>query len=127
MHQAASCDRHLTLAPRMTRCRVSAEQQPGCGIEGVGGHASSSSMRRANVLAVAKEKGVWHAWDGVHARQQLNLTFAAGERHHERGTVGTGRCAGDAPGQACALVLAVRRGLGGIAAARCAAEATAKR
>jgi hypothetical protein len=52
----------------------SAEQQAGCGVEG-----SQVTFKlldaQGNVVAVANEKGTWHAWDGVSELQQLNLTF----------------------------------------------------
>ena len=31
---------------------------------------------QGNAVAVANEKGVWHAWDGVSDPQKLNLTFS---------------------------------------------------
>ena len=55
----------------------SAQQKPGCGVEG-----SQITFKlldlQGNVVAIAKEKGTWHAWDGVSDPQQLNLTFTAG-------------------------------------------------
>jgi len=52
----------------------STEQQPGCGVEG-----SQITFKvldaQGNVIAVAKEKGTWHAWDGISSPQQINLTF----------------------------------------------------
>jgi hypothetical protein len=52
------------------------EQQAGCGVEG-----SQITFKlldaQGNVVAVANEKATWHAWDGVSAPQQLNLTFEA--------------------------------------------------
>jgi len=53
------------------------EQELGCGVEG-----SQVTFKlldaQGNVLAVAKEKGVWHAWDGVAEPQSLRLTFGSG-------------------------------------------------
>jgi hypothetical protein len=52
----------------------SAEQQVGCGVEG-----SVVTFKlldaQGNVVAVANQTGIWHAWDGVSEPQQLNLTF----------------------------------------------------
>ncbi|MCJ7492337.1 MAG: hypothetical protein MUP15_09375 [Dehalococcoidia bacterium] len=53
----------------------SAEQQAGCGVEG-----SQITLKlldaQGNVVAVANEKGTWHAWDGVFEHiQRLDLTF----------------------------------------------------
>jgi hypothetical protein len=54
----------------------SAEQQAGCGVEG-----SQITFKlldaQGNVVAVAKEKATWHAWDGVSDVQTLDLTFEA--------------------------------------------------
>jgi len=52
----------------------SAEQQAGCGVEG-----SQVTFKlldaQGNVIAVARETGTWHAWDGVSDLQHLDLTF----------------------------------------------------
>jgi hypothetical protein len=49
------------------------EQETGCGVEG-----SQVTFElvdaQGNVVAVATEKGVWHAWDGI-SFQWLNVTF----------------------------------------------------
>jgi hypothetical protein len=49
------------------------EQEAGCGVEG-----SRVTFElvdaEGNVVAVAEEKGVWHAWDGI-SFQWFNLTF----------------------------------------------------
>jgi len=51
----------------------SSQQESGCGIEGA--QVSFKLLdAQGNVIAVANEKGIWHAWDG-HQAQQLNLTF----------------------------------------------------
>jgi hypothetical protein len=50
------------------------EQEPGCGVEG-----SQVTFKlldaQGNVIAVANERGTWHAWDGVSDVQRLDLTF----------------------------------------------------
>lgn len=50
------------------------EQEAGCGVEG-----SQVTFKlldaQGNVVAVANEKGTWHAWDGLSDPQQVNLTF----------------------------------------------------
>ena len=52
------------------------DQQPGCGVEGA--ELTFKLMdAQNNVIAVAREKGVWHAWGGVSPPQQLNLTLVA--------------------------------------------------
>lgn len=53
----------------------STDQQASCG---TGGNSVTFKLLDAqgNVVAVANQTGVWHAWDGVSAPQQLNLTFA---------------------------------------------------
>ncbi len=52
----------------------SSGQQAGCGLEG-----SLVTFKlldaQGNVVAVANEKGTWHAWDGVSDPQRLDLTF----------------------------------------------------
>jgi hypothetical protein len=52
----------------------SAEQQAGCGVEG-----SQVTFKlldpQGNVIAVDRETGTWHAWDGVSYPQQVDLTF----------------------------------------------------
>ena len=56
---------------------LSAYQKPGCGVEG-----SQVTFKlldgQGNVTAVAKEKGVWHAWDGISIPQPVRLDFSAG-------------------------------------------------
>jgi hypothetical protein len=50
------------------------EQEPGCGVEG-----SQITFKlldaQGNVVAVANERAIWHAWDGVSDPQRLALTF----------------------------------------------------
>ena len=65
------------------------EQQPGCGTEGAQ-ITFKLVDAQGNVIAVAAEKGVWHAWGG-HDSQQLNLTMApVGGPSIKIGNVGTG-------------------------------------
>ena len=104
----------------------SAEQQAGCGVEGA--EVTFKLLdAQGNVIAVAKEKGVWHAWDGVSSPQQLNLTFApvGGIRMGNVGTGGGGRQTGS-PWSALAAVLS-GAGLIGIAAAAALRKRTATR
>lgn len=71
---------------------------------------------RGNVLAIANEKAIWHAWDGVSDPQQLNLTFgpAGGIKV---GNTGTGDASGDEGGAwgRLSLVLASLGLAGGVA------------
>jgi hypothetical protein len=52
----------------------SAEEQPGCGVEGA---PITFKLRddRENIIGVAREKGVWHAWGEGNTGQELNLTM----------------------------------------------------
>jgi hypothetical protein len=65
----------------------SSQQESVCGIEGA--QVSFKLLdAQGNVIAVANEKAIWHAWDG-HQAQHLNLTF--GPRGGVAiGNVGTG-------------------------------------
>jgi hypothetical protein len=62
-------------------------QQGDCGVEG-----SKVTFKlldaQGNVVAVANQTGVWHAWDGVSELQQLNLIF--GPTGITLGNTGTG-------------------------------------
>ena len=55
------------------------EQQQGCGVEGdevafdLIWHGGPGSMNVGRTVAVAREKGVWHAWDGT--PPEFNLTM----------------------------------------------------
>ncbi len=71
------------------------QQQAGCGTEGaqVTFKLVASQGNVTNVTAVAGETGTWHAWDGVSAPQQLNLTFIPVGGGVTTPSVGTG----DAP------------------------------
>jgi hypothetical protein len=59
----------------------SAEEQPGCGVEGAEVtfklHDREGYMLgvRRNILGVAREKGVWHAWGDGNLDQELDLTI----------------------------------------------------
>ena len=68
---------------------LSNEQQAGCGGEG-----SSITFKlldaQGNVIAIAQEKGVWHAWDGVSSLPQLNLTMVPVGGRITVGNVGDG-------------------------------------
>jgi len=94
----------------------SAEQQAGCGVEG-----SQVTFKlldaQGNVIAVANEKGTWHAWDGVSDPQRLNLTFGppGGVTMPNTGT-GDGPERATAPWGPLALALASLGLTGGIAA-----------
>jgi hypothetical protein len=85
------------------------EQEPGCGVEG-----SQITFKlldaQGNVLAVAHETGVWHAWDGsLSGYQSLNLTFGPAGGITMPGT-------GDKPGGASPwLPLSVGLALAGLA------------
>jgi hypothetical protein len=97
----------------------SAEEQAGCGVEG-----SQVTFKlldaQGNVIAVAKEKGIWHVWDGEsHASPQiLSLTFgpAGGVTMPGTGT-GDGPERATAPWGPLALALASLGLTGGIALA----------
>lgn len=71
----------------------SSGQEPGCGVEG-----SVVTFKlldaRGNVVAVANQTGVWHAWDGISDPQRLDLTFGPA-------TIITMPGTGDAPGRRC--------------------------
>jgi len=96
----------------------SAEQQAGCGVEG-----SQVTFKlldaQGNVIAVARETGTWHAWDGESyaTAQQVNLTFgpAGGVAMPGTGT-GGGPQRAAAPWGPLALALASLGLAGGIAA-----------
>jgi hypothetical protein len=95
----------------------SAEQQAGCGVEGVE-VAFKVLDAQGNVIAVAKEKGVWHVWDGTGGGQTLDLTLVPVDRTGIKlGNVGTGgsQASGTADWRDVSLVLGAI-GLGGIAA-----------
>jgi hypothetical protein len=59
----------------------SAEEQPGCGVEGAEVtfklHDREGPMLGVarNIIGVAREKGVWHAWGDGNVGQELNLTI----------------------------------------------------
>jgi hypothetical protein len=67
------------------------EQESGCGVEG-----SQVTFElvdaQGNVVAVAREKGVWHAWDGI-SFQWFDLTFGPAGGITMPGT-GTGDASG---------------------------------
>jgi hypothetical protein len=94
----------------------SAEQQAGCGVEG-----SQVTFKlldaQGNVIAVARETGTWHVWDGVSDPQELDLTFgpAGGITTPNTGT-GDGPERAAAPWGHLALALASLALAGGIAA-----------
>jgi hypothetical protein len=94
----------------------SAEQQAGCGVEGA--QVSFKLLdAQGNVIAVARETGTWHAWDGVSAPQQLNLTFGPPGFITMPGTgTGGGPQRAAAPWGPLALALASLGLAGGIAA-----------
>ena len=52
---------------------ISDEQVPGCGVEGAA--VSFKLYNKMQIIAVAKEMGVWHAWDGTSTLQNLDLTM----------------------------------------------------
>ena len=52
----------------------SAEQQSGCGAEGVDVTFELADLQD-NILGVAREKGVWHAWGEGNVGQNLDLTM----------------------------------------------------
>ncbi len=91
------------------------EQQAGCGSEGAQVIFKLLDAQ-GNVIAVANEKGTWHAWDGVSDLQHLDLTFGPAGGITVGG-VGTGgsQGSGAALWRELSLVLAAM-GLGGIAA-----------
>ena len=53
----------------------SAEQQAGCGTEGAQ-VSFKLRDRQGNIIGVAREKGVWHAWGQGNVGQELDLTMA---------------------------------------------------
>jgi hypothetical protein len=67
------------------------QQQAGCGYEGAP-ITFKLIDPNGNVIAVAREKGVWHAWDGTPgSEQQLSLTMVpVGSPGIKLGSVGTG-------------------------------------
>ena len=91
------------------------QQQAGCGYEGAP-ITYKLLDPNGNVIAVAREKGVWHAWDGMLPSQQLNPTFSSGGGI-KLGNVGTGGSeeSGTCVWTSLSLLLA-SLGLGGIAA-----------
>jgi len=52
----------------------SAEQQPGCGTEGAEVTFELADTQD-NILGVAREKGIWHAWGEGNVGQELDLTM----------------------------------------------------
>jgi len=71
----------------------SSQQQPGCGVEGA--QVTFNLLdAQGNVIAAAKEKGVWHAWDGMSDPQKLNLTFGP-VGGIKLGNTGTGDASGE--------------------------------
>lgn len=104
----------------------SGEQQPGCGTEGA--EITFKLLDTAGkVIAVAEEKGTWHAWDGVSAPQQVNLTIVPVGKI-SLGNTGTGdgpQRGADAWGTVAAALSVV--GLGGIAAAAALRKRTTTR
>lgn len=93
----------------------SAEQQAGCGVEGA--QVTFKLLDpQSNVIAVAKEKGLWHAWDGVSDPQLLNLTMVPVGAGITVGNVGTGGSQGSGASVWASLSLVLASvGLGGIA------------
>jgi len=91
----------------------SSEQQAGCGTEGA--QVTFKLLdAQGGVIAVANEKGTWHAWDGVSAPQQLILTFGPAGGITMPGT-GTGDVS---PGEASVWGwLTLLLALGGLASA----------
>jgi hypothetical protein len=103
------------------------EQAPGCGTEGA--QITFKLLdAQGNVIAVAQEKGIWHAWDGVAASQQLNLTMApVGGPSIKIGNVGAGGSQQSGTlWREMSLVLAAL-GLGGVAAGAALRRRTATR
>jgi len=104
----------------------SAQQQPGCGVEGA--EITFNLLdAEGNVIAVAKEEGVWRAWDGISPSQQLNLTMVpvGGITIPSVGT-GDARQHGSGPWGTLAAVLS-GAGLIGIATAAALRKRTATR
>lgn len=102
-------------SPRYVAEVPSAEQQPGCGTEGA--EVTFKLLDpQGNVLSVANQTGVWHAWDGVAPPQQLNLTFglAGGVTMPNTGS-GDGPARATAPWGPLALALASLGLTGGVA------------
>lgn len=63
-----------SLPPTYSAFVYAAQQQAGCGVEGA--EITFKLLdAQGNVIAVAREKGTWHAWDGSSPPQQLNLTM----------------------------------------------------
>ena len=96
----------------------SREQQAGCGVEG-----SQITFKlldaQGNVVAIARETGIWHAWDGESyaTAQRLNLTFEpAGFVTMPSTGTGDGPEQATAPWGPLALALASLGLTGGIAA-----------
>jgi len=102
----------------------SAEEQQGCGVEGAEvtfklhdreGHNLSVAR---NILGVAREKGVWHAWGQGNVGQELDLTMAPVGSSITPGNVGDGSTqrSGAAPWAELPIGLSVL-GLFGVATA----------
>ena len=91
------------------------EQQAGCGTEGAR-VTFKLRDRQGNIIAVAREKGVWHAWGDGNVGQELDLTMVP-VGGITMGNVGTGgsRQNGTTLWAEMSLVLAAV-GLGGFAA-----------
>jgi len=74
------------------------EQVPGCGVEG-----SQITFKlldsQGNVVAVANEKGTWHAWDGISDMQIVDLTLAPADGGATISMPNTGT-GGASPGEA---------------------------
>ena len=111
-------DREGHVAYRYSVLVRSSEQQAGCGVEGsevvfkVVWRGQEGYVNVGRVVAVAREKGIWHAWDGT--PPDLNLTMVPPEV--------TVVSVGDAPSQgtdgrwAAVSMLAAAVGLAVIAA-----------
>lgn len=96
----------------------SAQQRAGCGVEG-SEIAFKVLDAQGKVVAVAKEKGIWHAWDGRSGPQQLNLTMVpvgGGGATIKIGNVGTGGSRSSNPPWLCAAAALTAAGLAATAA-----------
>lgn len=92
----------------------STQQQAGCGAEGA--QVNFKLLDGAgNVVGVAQQTGVWHAWDVLSAPQQLNLTIAP-VGSIKMGNVGTGDGSGESRIGSRLAVLLGLAGFAGVAA-----------